>query len=90
MHVNFKVIILLSLLLTGCQPAPERITMTKKDFINGALTATFCEKPPCKKRTAQEIFGPARTENEWRTLAANGDKAAQRQQCEKTSSRNIT
>lgn len=79
---NFLTIILLLVVITNsaAQSGVDNSTVSQK-WVEGALNAALCEKPPCKPQSIANIVGPMRTEQEWRKLAEGGDEMAQSQQC---------
>ena len=65
----------------GTALAGSENAMTSEQWATGALNAALCDKPPCSPQSLESLIGPMRTEQEWRTLAEQGDSKAQSQQC---------
>lgn len=80
-NVVLFAILLLPSIAACAQSPPTQKGMTSEQWAAGAVNAALCEKPPCSARSIEEIFGPMRTDNEWKLLAEKGDRQAQSQQC---------
>jgi hypothetical protein len=68
-------------ILMGVSCSSAQTSMNSEQWANKAANAALCDNPPCSSLDIAKLIGPMRTEQEWRKLAEEGDKAAQSQQC---------